>query len=123
VILSRRPGRSSLALIFLALLLQALAPGQAARMAAARLDPLWNAPICSVGSQDGRSSPDTRREGHCQSACLVCSAASTVAILGAAPAPAIPTDYVMAAQPIAVPASAAGAPRPRPKARGPPLIS
>ena len=123
MIRSRRPGRSALAVVFLALLLQALAPGEAARMAAARLDPLWNAAICSVVPQDGRPAPDPQHEGHCQSSCLVCSAASSVAILGDAPAAAIPTDFVLVSLPVAVPVSAAGAPQPRPKARGPPLIS
>ncbi len=120
---SRHPRRASLALVFLALLLQALAPGQAARMAAARLDPLWNAPICASGPANGRSAPDPQHEGHCHAACLVCSAASTVAILGDAPAAAISADFVTVSLPIAVPASAAGAPRPRPRARGPPLIA
>ena len=123
MIRSRRARWLSPAVVFLALLLQALAPGQAARMAAARLDPLGNAPICSVGPDAGRPSPDPRHEGHCQAACLVCSAASAVAILSTPPVAAIPTDDVLASLPVPVPASAADAPQPRPKARGPPLIA
>lgn len=90
-------------------------------MAAARVDPLWNAPICGDGPPDRRSAPDPQHDGHCQAACLVCSAASTVAILGDAPSAAIPTAYVIVSPPTALPAAAADAPPPRARARGPPL--
>ena len=92
-------------------------------MAAARLDPLWNTPICSIGPSGKPTAPDPQDEGHCQAACLVCSAASAVAVLSAPPVAAIPTDYVIASTPVAVPTSAAEAPSPRPKARGPPALS
>lgn len=116
-----RIGLLPLALVLLSLLLQGLAPGQAAKMAAVRLDPWANLPIC--GSNGPNNQGPTQGEGHCHAACLACAAASSVATLADAPAPAAPFAFVTIALASARPATVLQSPAPRPKARDPPSFS
>jgi len=118
-----RIGPLPLALILLSLLLQALAPAQAAAMAAARLDPWANLPVCGSSAQRDHGAPTSQQEGCCHAACLVCAAASSLATLAQTPTPAAPFAYV------SVILSATHAPisivalTPSPKARDPPVAS
>jgi hypothetical protein len=118
-----RIGPLPLALILLSLLLQALAPAQAAAMAAARLEPWANLPICGASAQRDHGAPTSQQEGCCHAACLVCAAASSLATLSEAPTPAASIAFIKIDLTHARSAKAIGASAPRPKARGPPLFS
>lgn len=115
-----RIGPLPLALILLSLLLQALAPAQAAAMAAARLDPWANLPICGSSAQ---RAPTSQQEGCCHAACLVCAAASSLATLAQTPTPAAPFAYVAIILSATTSPAALAAPTPRPRARDPPVRS
>ncbi len=90
-------------------------------MAAVRLDPWANLPIC--GSSGPNNQGPTQGEGHCHAACLACAAASNVAILADAPAPSAPFAFVTIAPESPQQAVALQSPAPRPKARDPPSFS
>lgn len=118
----RRMGWRPLTLALLALLLQALAPGEAARMAAARLDPFAGAPICGEATGDHHA-PAGHDKADCCATCLVCTAASTSALPGGQPTPP-PAAYCIAiVQRLAASPAAICALQPTPNARGPPLDS
>jgi hypothetical protein len=112
-----------LALILLSLLLQALAPARAAAMAAARLDPWANLPVCGSSAQRDHGAPTSQQEGCCHSACLVCAAASSLATLAQTPTPAAPFAYVAIILSATPSPAALAAPTPRPRARDPPIRS
>ena len=114
----------ALPLLLVALALQALAPGAAARAEARALDPFSNLPICAsghMGGERGPSAPADRHGGAC-AACVLCTG----------PAPALLPEFTLA-QPLASCEAAAGvtADLPGPgapaiesaRARGPPDIA
>jgi hypothetical protein len=129
---SRRPGllnaramrfsRRLLALpwMLLALLVQAGAPVEAARMAADMANPLAAMPICaperSHAPGDQKAPADHRDHD-----CCTCAAPVVDAPPAAAPVPAARVAVVLGRPEIAAQASPRGPPRLRPNARGPPL--
>ncbi|MDR3508679.1 MAG: DUF2946 family protein [Caulobacteraceae bacterium] len=120
MIVRRRPGWFALAATLLALLLQALSPGEAEQMAAARLDPLADVVICAVGGHGPRHPTGRRDPADGCGACLICGAAMQVATLTPQPDLPLPRLVHGADPPRLAPAPVADAVPITPKARGPP---
>ena len=120
MIVRRHPSRAPLALIAIALLMQALAPGAAARMASARPGAPAGLVICTKAGPQPRHAPDHPAGGDCGSGCPVCAASAQTAILGAAPEASPSASVARLDRGATVLSVVAAAAEVRPRARGPP---
>jgi hypothetical protein len=115
----------ALPLVWLALLLQAAAPIDAARMAAAMADPFAAMPVCSpnkTASPDHRQTPADRHGDH---DCCVCAASAATGAEPPASGPSVPALSIAAVSrpQFAVLASPRGPPLRRANAaRAPPRL-